>query len=155
MLDMELKAACHVKDPSIEENWKELAFVLQLSAQAQSDFLTKAQSTSRNLKVAAETSAFNVFRAELENDQIQHRARVALQTAEIAKRKCTLVNTLESFHHTAWRMVQELCDTTCPTWSILTRDLGSQLPGKLRPFLEQALLFPHSFVCFDSHSVKS
>lgn len=140
---MELKAACHVKDPCIDENWKELAFVLQLSAQAQSDYLTKSQSTSRNLKVAAETSAFNVFRAELENDQIQHRARVAMQTAEVAKRKSTLVNTLESYHHTAWRMVHELTDSTAPTWSILTRDLGSELPGKLRPFLEQASRIIH------------
>lgn len=127
-----------MKDPSIDTEWQHMSFILQLSARANAEFLAKAQSASRNAKLMAETSSWNVFKAELETDQVFHKTQISLQTSEVAKRKTVLVETLSSFHDTAWRMVQELCEHSFPTWAILTRDLGERLPAKLAPFLDQA-----------------
>ena len=138
-LDQELKAACHIKDPAIDVEWQNLSFILQLSARANSEFLAKAQSALRNAKLMAETSSWNVFKAELETDQVYHKTQMALQSSEVAKRKTALVETLSSFHYTAWRMVQGLCESSFPTWAILTRELGEQLPAKLASFLDQVL----------------
>ena len=104
---MELKAACRMHDQNIEETWRRLGFVLEMSAQAQSDYMAKSQSSMRNAKLAAETAAWNVFTAELGNDQVYHQTQVALVSAEVSKNKAALVNTLESYHRTSWQQVQD------------------------------------------------
>ena len=114
---MELRAACRVQDPGIEDSWARLGFVLETSAIAQADYMTKSQSSLKNAKFAAESATFNVFAAELANDQSFHRAQVAMLHAESAKRKAVLVQTLEDYHNRSWRLVQDVTDTLAPTRS--------------------------------------
>ena len=166
-LDLELKACCRTQDRDIEESWKRLGFVIEVSAVAQQEFVAKSQSSMRNAKLAMETAAWQVFINELKTDQVHHRTQMSLAAVEQSKKKATLVNTLESYHTTSWQVVSAWCDVVNPTWAILTRELNSQLPAKLVPFLEQAgqsecwqtlpdcfcLTKPSACICLPTHLV--
>ena len=139
MLDTELKAAVRGADPEIATSWKRLPFIMEQESELQREYLEKSQSSMKNLKEQAEVAAFNMFTCELQADQAIFRSQKARADSEGERRRGQLLSTLD-FHRASWDRVSEYMDAITPVWQLKTREMTSMLPGKLQPWLQEALI---------------
>ncbi|CAL1150425.1 unnamed protein product [Cladocopium goreaui] len=82
-----------------------MPFALQIKGQSVDDFISQAQDRTRNAKARSELAGFNMWKEQLQSDQVQFEASKIMSEKESAKKRAQLVSKLEDAHKKAWDAV--------------------------------------------------
>lgn len=91
--DSELKT--HSKACSTEFDWKKLSFVLEAKGIIQEHQIASAQSRIQSAFKQSILAGFNLFKTNLEADQVAHRKHLAAASGDSQRARAALVNQLQ------------------------------------------------------------
>ena len=93
MLDGELKI--HAKACSAEFDWKKLSFVLEAKGIVQDQQIERAQGRIQSAFKQSILAGFNLFKTNLEADQVAHRRHLVAASGDAQRTRAALVNQLQ------------------------------------------------------------
>ena len=93
-LDSELRA--HSKNMEPGWDFRKLSFVLEAKGEVQQEELSRAQSNISSALQSSLNAGFNLFKTNLESDQLLHRRHLLASSGDEARARAAIVGQLEA-----------------------------------------------------------